>query len=203
MQPSDSPAASARLRSSLGVPYLLGRMLLLCVTATLHRKAGRQVVRSLTGVGGGQRSLRSPQHPEGVQGPPRLPGHPLRPCRSRPPRRSPRGSPCRRKRCCLQGIRTPGHSRESFSRLHSCGPPARLTTHQPPPCGRGCKPGYQPAGYALAGWGLHPLDDSSEFQSTSSTFPLTGSAWSLPDFAATCHLVMLAQVLACSPVRFR
>jgi hypothetical protein len=31
----------------------------------------------------------------------------------------------------------------------------------------GCKTGYQPAGYALAGWGSHPLDDSSRFWSTS------------------------------------
>ena len=54
-----------------------------------------------------------------------------------------------------------------ISGLHSCGPPARLTTHQPPPHGGSCKPGYQPAGYALAGWGSHPQDDTSEFRSTS------------------------------------
>ncbi len=44
---------------------------------------------------------------------------------------------------------------------------ARLTTHQPPPYGDDCKSDYQPAGYALTGWGSHPLDGSSKFQSTS------------------------------------
>ncbi len=44
---------------------------------------------------------------------------------------------------------------------------ARLTTHQPPPYGDDCKSSYQPAGYALTGWGSHPLDGSSKFQSTS------------------------------------
>ena len=47
---------------------------------------------------------------------------------------------------------------------------ARLTTHQPPPHGDDCKSSYQPAGYALTGWGSHPLDGSSEFQSTSNDF---------------------------------
>ena len=73
-----------------------------------------------------------------------------------------------------------GPSPERVSRLHSCGPPARLTTHQPHPHGYSCKSGYQPAGYALAGWGSHPQDDSSEFQSTSLTSSPTGIAWSLP-----------------------
>ncbi len=40
---------------------------------------------------------------------------------------------------------------------------ARLTTHQPPPHGDDCKSDYQPAGYALTGWGSHPLDGSSKF----------------------------------------
>jgi hypothetical protein len=47
------------------------------------------------------------------------------------------------------------------------GPLTRLATLQPPPNEDDCKPGYQPAGYALAGWGSHPQDDSSEFQSIS------------------------------------
>ncbi len=47
------------------------------------------------------------------------------------------------------------------------GPLTRLATLQPPPYEDGYKPGYQPAGYALAGWGSHPLDDSSEFWSIS------------------------------------
>jgi hypothetical protein len=60
----------------------------------------------------------------------------------------------------LLGIQNP-----LISGLHSCGPPARLTTLQPPPHGDGCKSGYQPAGYALTGWGSHPQDDSSRFRS--------------------------------------
>jgi hypothetical protein len=47
------------------------------------------------------------------------------------------------------------------------GPLTRLATLQPPPYEDDGKPGYQPAGYALAGWGSHPQDDSSEFQSIS------------------------------------
>jgi hypothetical protein len=47
------------------------------------------------------------------------------------------------------------------------GPLTRLATLQPPPYEDDCKPGYQPAGYALAAWGSHPQDDSSEFQSIS------------------------------------
>jgi hypothetical protein len=60
----------------------------------------------------------------------------------------------------------------SISGLLSCGPPARLTTHQPHPRGNGCKSDYQPAGFALTGWGSHPLDGSSKFQSTSNDFLL-------------------------------
>jgi hypothetical protein len=47
------------------------------------------------------------------------------------------------------------------------GPLTRLATLQPPPHDDGCKPGYQPAGYARPGWGSHPQDDSSEFWFTS------------------------------------
>ncbi len=50
-----------------------------------------------------------------------------------------------------------------ISGLITCGPLARLPTHQPPRYRDDCKAGYRPAGWALAGWGLLPQDDSSKF----------------------------------------
>ncbi len=41
-------------------------------------------------------------------------------------------------------------------RADTGGPLTRLATLQPPPHEDDCRPGYQPAGYALAGWGSHP-----------------------------------------------
>src|SRR5665811_49844 len=67
-----------------------------------------------------------------------------------------------------KGFRPLGHPEADVFR--GCFPaahPLALPTHQPPPHGDDFKAGYQPAGYALAGWGSHPLDDSSEFWSTS------------------------------------
>ena len=97
-----------------------------------------------------------------------------------PPRRvSPRLASYRLRECCFQGWETSEHPGLSSFGADTRGPRIRLTTHQPPPHGDGCKPGYRPAGYALAGWGSHPQDDSSEFLVYILTSSLTGRAWSL------------------------
>ncbi len=85
-------AASARLRFALGRALPVAQALVLCAT-TLRREAGRRSACCRRRVGVGHRfSVARILRLDG-QGSPRLPGHPLRPCRSRPPRRSPFGSP--------------------------------------------------------------------------------------------------------------
>jgi len=86
MRPSDSPAASARLRSSLGVPYQVDKRGF-CARWRSHHVAGCRTACRRRRVGEGHRfSVTRIYHLDG-QGPPRLPGHPLWPCRSRSPRR--------------------------------------------------------------------------------------------------------------------
>jgi hypothetical protein len=189
MQPSDSPAASTRLQSSLDVSYP-GANVGSVRRDRSHHEAGRRIARYRRRVGEDHRVSVARIFTMDVQGSPRLPGHPLRPCRSQPPRRPPFDSPYRLREYCFPENRILEHRDVNhFGAASSYGPPVRPTTHQPRPHGRGCKPGYQPAGYALAAWGLHPQDDSSEFQSTSSTSSPTGIAWSLPvhGFRASVH----------------
>ena len=59
----------------------------------------------------------------------------------------------------------------TISGLNAIGSLARLPTHQRRRYRRRCKTNYRPAGYALAGRGLHPLDDTTNFAPTSSAFP--------------------------------
>jgi hypothetical protein len=176
MRPSDSPDASARLRSSLGVPYQSSKR---GFGACRRRRLGPAV---------------GPLAADGASEWAPLPGSTDWTYRGLPGYRAvlfgraavdhPAGLPSTRpfaSRCAAFRVYEPLGIREyTFSGLPSCGPLARLPTHQPPPHGNDCKAGYQPAGCALTGWGSHPLDSSSEFQPTSSTSSPTGMAWSLP-----------------------
>ncbi len=85
-------AASARLRSALGYA-LPGRANVGSVHHDSRREAGRRSVCCRRRVGVGHRFSVARICLLDGQGSPRLPGRPLRPCHSRPPRRSPFGSP--------------------------------------------------------------------------------------------------------------
>jgi hypothetical protein len=89
MRPSDSPVASARLRFSLGRAYQSGQA---SFCAPLPSPGAWPAAGPLAADGASERISGSPSpgiYQLDVQGPPRLPGHPLRPCRSRTPRRTP------------------------------------------------------------------------------------------------------------------
>jgi hypothetical protein len=179
MRPSDSPAASARLRSALGCALPVGQALVLCAVTVSPR--GRPPDRLLpTARRRGSPVLRRPDLPTGRSGVSQVTG----PSSSAVPRSTTPPVPLRLALSppgvLPSGVPTPWAL--EHARFRGClfrGPPVRLTTLQPPPYRDGSKPGYQPAGYALAGWASHPRDDSSEFQSTSSTSSPTGIAWSL------------------------
>jgi hypothetical protein len=83
---------------------------LFCARWCHHHEAGRRSACCRRRVGEGHRFSVARILLRDGQGSPRLPGRPLRPCRSRPPRPSPADSPYRRRKCCFQGSRHLEHS---------------------------------------------------------------------------------------------
>lgn len=198
MRPSDSPAASTRLRSSLGRALPLGAQAQRTAAVGFGGSPGgfplgpqsdsRSSLSSCSRGGARCRRVRWPfrRFPDGPQSDahsPRLRLPPTtRACRGLPgyravlfgraagrtPRRSPLGSPTRLRGCCFPGTRTLEHP--EFCSFRGCIPaahPLACLRFNRPLTADGCKTGYQPAGYTLAGWGSHPQDDSSRFWSTS------------------------------------
>ena len=167
MRPSDSPAASARIRFALGHALPAGQALFLC-TSTFPSRSRPPVRLPPTARRRGSPVLRHPDPPTGRSGASQVTG----PSSLSVPRAThPAGLPSAH----LSASRSTAFQAENplstgilfHFGADTRGPLTRLATHQPPPHGSGCKPGYQPAGYALTAWGSHPQDDSSEFWSTS------------------------------------
>jgi len=167
MRPSDSPAASPRLRSALGRALPVGQALFLC-TSTFPSRHRPPVRLPPTARRRGSPVLRRPDPPTGRSGVSQVTGPSSL---SVPLATHPAGLPSTRLHASGN---TAFQAKNPLSTGILChfgadtgGPLTRLATLQPPPHEDGCNPGYQPAGYALAGWGSHPQDDSSEFQPTS------------------------------------
>ena len=180
MRPSDSPDASAPLRSSLGVPYQLGKRRFCADGITPPGRPSDRL--PPTARRSGSPVLRRPDLPTGRTGVSQVTG----PSSSTVPQSiTPPVSP--RLALSPRGVLPSGFTSpwaSGSTPFRGCFPAAH-----PLAClrinrslaGNDCKAGYQPAGYALTGWGSHPHDDSSEFRSTSSTSSPTGIAWSLPE----------------------
>lgn len=100
----------------------------------------------------------APMLPVGRQGSPGLLGCPSPPCRGLRPRRGKTVlARWRRRLPWPSGEETPSAHRESILfEAHSHGPVARLPTHQPWRCRRGCKAGCRPAGLRSGRTGLSP-----------------------------------------------
>jgi len=156
MRPSDSPAASARLRSALGRALPVGQALFLCTSMFPSR--GRPPVRlPPTARRRGSPVLRRPDPPTGRSGVSQVTGSSSSAVpQSTTPPVSPRlasnasGSAAFRDRDTLstRDLRISG--------LHSCGPPARLATLQPCPHGKRLQ-AWLPACWLGFGWvGLAP-----------------------------------------------
>ena len=156
MRPSDSLVSISRRSSRpLTAAYLVRALFLTGMRMRPRRAAA----------GDGSPALRLSGCFEEIQGPPGLPGHPLRTRRRQSPRWCDRPCPLLsgNNRFRLPGSVHLGHQYVTISRPPLHGSHVRAPTHRRRHCCHRRKARYRLGGPPLTGRVSHPLDDSSEF----------------------------------------